>query len=85
MPPGSLQRVTDAFKAQGGRIRVTGYAEPANGADTSGAIAAYQAALAHAEAVKSMLVAKGIPAARVTTQAATRAGAGDTADIQQEP
>lgn len=83
-----LAQVPAALFGQPGTLRVVGRATiPETGSDPAGRqMAAYQAALAHAGTVKGALVKSGIPASRITTEAAPAAGppdagAADRADI----
>jgi outer membrane protein OmpA-like peptidoglycan-associated protein len=78
----SLKAVPAQLQAHAGAIvRVVGHATiAATGADAAGQqLAAYQAALARAAAVKQALVAEGVDATKIQTEAA--AGTGDRADL----
>jgi len=79
-----LQAVPGQLKGHDGVVRVVGHAiVPTGGTDAAGQqLAAYQAALQRANAVKQALVAAGIDPAKVLTEAA--AGSGDRADVMVE-
>lgn len=81
----SLNSVPGKLKGHdGGVIRVVGHAiVPTTGADAAGQqLAAYQSALARANAVKQALIAAGADATKIVTEAA--AGTGDRADVLVE-
>lgn len=88
--PAKLKDVPALHQQYGGVVRVVGYASlPAQGAaDPAGAqLAAYQAALERARQVKAALVASGVPAADIVTEASPVHGTGaaaDRADIYAE-
>jgi outer membrane protein OmpA-like peptidoglycan-associated protein len=79
-----LKSVPAQLQQHNGIVRVVGHATVATGgADAAGQqLAAYQAALARAAAVKQALVAEGIDAGKIQTEAA--AGTGDRADVLVE-
>ena len=80
----SLKSVPARLQGHDGIVRVVGHATVSTtGADAAGQqLAAYQSALARAVAVKQALVAAGIDAAKIQTEAA--AGTGDRADVLVE-
>jgi hypothetical protein len=75
-----LKDVPALHKQYGGFVRVVGYASRAPGVDDSNAeLQSYQAALAHAEAVKQLLISSGIAASEIRTEASpTKSVPGDT-------
>jgi outer membrane protein OmpA-like peptidoglycan-associated protein len=76
---GELGKVPALHKQYGGIVRVVGYAA-SKGSGSSEQLAAYQAALDHANAVKAALVHDGIPAGEIVTEASpTR----DTSDAPE--
>jgi outer membrane protein OmpA-like peptidoglycan-associated protein len=82
---GGLKTVPGQLQSHDGSIvRVVGHATIASsGADAAGQqLAAYQSALARAAAVKQALIAAGVDAAKIQTEAA--AGTGDRADVLVE-
>lgn len=80
----SLKSVPAQLQGHDGIIRVVGHATVSTtGADVAGQqLAAYQSALARAVAVKQALIAAGMDAAKIQTEAA--AGTGDRADVLVE-
>jgi hypothetical protein len=78
----TLAKVPGLHKQYGGIVRVVAYAPPADtGPDPAGhQLAAYQAALDRANAVKAALVATGIPAADIVAEAARVRGAATAPD-----
>jgi len=80
----TLKSVPAQLQGHDGIIRVVGHATVSStGADVAGQqLAAYQSALARAVAVKQALIAAGIDAAKIQTEAA--AGTGDRADVLVE-
>jgi len=80
--PAKLKDVPALHQQYGGIVRVVGYASlPATGADPAGQqLAAYQAALERAKLVKQSLVAAGVPAADIVTEASPVHGTGAAAD-----
>ena len=80
----SLKAVPAQLQGHDGIVRVVGHATVAtSGADAAGQqLAAYQSALARAAAVKQALIAAGVDAAKIQTEAA--AGTGDRADVLVE-
>jgi len=80
----SLKTVPAQLQGHDGIIRVVGHATiTSSGADAAGQqLAAYQSALARANAVKQALIAAGVDAAKIQTEAA--AGTGDRADVLVE-
>jgi outer membrane protein OmpA-like peptidoglycan-associated protein len=87
--PDKLKDVPALHQQYGGVVRVVGYASlPQGGADPAGQqLAAYQAALQRAQLVKQALIAAGIPAGDIITEASPVHGSGaaaDRADIYAE-
>ncbi|HLY54255.1 MAG TPA: hypothetical protein VKS60_01785, partial [Stellaceae bacterium] len=85
----TLGKVPGLHKQYGGIVRIVAYAPPADsGSDPSGSqLAAYQAALDRANAVKQALVTAGMPAAEIVAEADRMRGSGpppDRADIYVE-
>ncbi len=81
----SLEPVPGLHQQYGGTIRIIGYAAIAAGADPQ--LAAYQAGLARAQAVKQALIAAGIPPADIVAEASPVPGGGavpNRADIYLE-
>jgi outer membrane protein OmpA-like peptidoglycan-associated protein len=80
--PAKLKDVPALHQQYGGIVRVVGYASlPQTGADPAGQqLAAYQAALERAKLVKQSLVAAGVPAADIVTEASPVHGTGAAAD-----
>jgi outer membrane protein OmpA-like peptidoglycan-associated protein len=80
--PVKLKDVPALHQQYGGIVRVVGYASlPATGVDPAGQqLAAYQAALERAKLVKQSLVAAGVPAADIITEASPVHGTGAAAD-----
>ncbi len=80
--PAKLVNIPALHQQYGGVVRVVGYAAlPESGADPAGQqLAAYQAALERANAVKQALVAEGVPAAEIVTEASPIHGTGTGAD-----
>jgi outer membrane protein OmpA-like peptidoglycan-associated protein len=87
--PDKLKDVPALHQQYGGVVRVVGYASlPPGGTDPAGQqLVAYQAALQRAQLVKQALIAAGIPAADIITEASPIHGSGaaaDRADIYAE-
>jgi|GEM_PF-885680 outer membrane protein OmpA-like peptidoglycan-associated protein len=87
--PAKLKDVPGLHQQYGGVVRVVGYASlPQGGTDPAGQqLAAYQAALQRATLVKQALIAAGVPAADIVTEASPIHGSGaaaDRADIYAE-
>ncbi|HVJ52352.1 MAG TPA: hypothetical protein VM689_07815 [Aliidongia sp.] len=80
--PTKIGNVPALHKQYGGVVRVVGYAAlPDSGSDPAGQqLAAYQAALERANAVKAALVAAGVPATEIVTEASPVHGEGAGAD-----
>jgi outer membrane protein OmpA-like peptidoglycan-associated protein len=84
LPPdaaASLAPVAGILAKAGGKVHVVSHA--ASGSDASASLAAYQAALARAKAVKQGLVATGIPESSITTEVSSSitTEANDTAEV----
>ena len=79
--PARLAPVTGVLAKAGGKVHVVSHA--VSGSDASASLAAYQAALARAKAVKQGLVATGIPESSVTTEVSSSitSEANDTAEV----
>ena len=77
----SLAPVAGILAKAGGKVHVVSHA--VSGGDASASLAAYQAALARAKAVKQGLVASGIPESSVTTEVSSSitSEANDTAEV----
>jgi hypothetical protein len=89
--PARLKDVPALHRQFGGVVRVVGYASlPQGGGDQGGSgaqLIAYQAALARANLVKQTLIASGVPAADIVTEASPIHGTGaaaDRADVYDE-
>lgn len=83
----ALKGVPAQMQGHDAIVRVVGHATVAGASgDAAGQqLAAYQSALAHAAAVKQALIAAGVDAAKIQTEAApSQAGATDRADVLVE-
>ena len=78
---GSLAKVAGVLAKSGGRVHVVSHA--ASGGDATASLAAYQAALARAKAVRLGLVATGIPESSIATEVSSSITneANDTAEV----
>jgi outer membrane protein OmpA-like peptidoglycan-associated protein len=84
--PGGADATVQSAVAQykqhpGSKFRIVGYAPAGSGDSTTAALASAQAALANATAVKQALIAAGVPAGDIVTEAAPKAATSGRADI----
>lgn len=83
--PGSadatVKAAAAAYQQHKGKLHIVGFAPAASGDTTTAALANDQAALANAGAVKQALIAAGVPADAILTEAAPKPAAAGRAEI----